>query len=112
MAARGGPDRVALLHEITGGCDFVSDRPMTHLDGALVDREVRARRDDRALRKKDTGPRSDEHKRCGECRDECERTATRLLDRHRRYRDEGYKCGRVRVVDRVTNFGERRRDNL
>src|SRR5207247_7501950 len=30
----------------------------------------------------------------------------------RRYRDEGYKGGRVRVVDRVTNFGERRRDNL
>ena len=112
VRARGRADRVSLLHEIAGGCGFVSARAMANVDGALEDREVRTRRNDSWLRKQNAGPRRDEEECRRKRRDECERASGALLFGKRRYRDERHEPGRMGVLDRVANFGEGRCDDL
>jgi hypothetical protein len=112
VSACASSDRVALLYEIAGRRGFVSRGPMAHVDGSLEDCEVRTRRDDRRLSHEDARPCRDEQERRSERGGERERTTRTLLLWDRRNCNERHQCGGMRVVDRITNFGERRGDDL
>jgi hypothetical protein len=111
VRSRRAADRVTLLDEVVRRRRCERARRMTHFDCPLENRETRARRDDRALRHDNARRRRDQEKGRSEGGRECERSARALLG-ERRYRDERNEGGCVRVVDRITNFGEGRRDDL
>ena len=112
MCARRGADGVALLDEVVRRCSHKVRRAVTHLDGALEDGQIRARRDDHRLSHENAGGGHNEQEDRSERAGERECTTRALLLRKRRDRNERYECRCVRVVDGITNFGERRGDDL
>ena len=83
---------------------------MSDVDRALEDREIRPRRDDGGLVQENPRAGRDQQERRSEHSDEREPTSCPLL-RKRRYRDKRHESRRMRAVDRITNFGERRGDD-
>jgi hypothetical protein len=112
MPARGGADRVALLHEIAGRCGCVATRSVAHFDRALEHREIRACRDGPGLSQHDAGTGRHEQERRSQSGGERERTTRPFRCGRRRHGDERHECRCMRVVDRVTNFCEGRGDDL
>jgi hypothetical protein len=111
VRTRCGPNRVALSDQVVRRRRGEVAGRVTDFDGALEDREIRACGDHCGLVQQDPGAGHDQEQCRGERRDECERTSCPLLLKHR-YRDQRHESRRMREVDRVTDFGERRRDDL
>jgi len=104
-------DGVALCNEVIRCGSGEATGPVTDVNAALEDSEIRFCRDDGGLVQQNAGARGDQEECRGERCSERERTPCPPL-RKLRYRDERHESGRMRVVDRVANFGQRRRDDL
>jgi hypothetical protein len=108
----GGADCVALLDEIVRRRSRERARPVTHIDLTLENCEARARRNHRASTHKNAGPGCDQQECRRHRRGERERMTASPMLGQRRHGDKRYERGRMRVMDGIANFGQRRGDDL